>query len=87
MKTDGKARRIGAALLLAFLLLTHGSSLPSFAQGSADATQGPALDQTKDASAKLHAILELDGGWRFQVGDDPRWADTGFDDSKWPTIS
>ncbi len=29
----------------------------------------------------------LDGQWRFQTGDDPRWADPAFDDSKWPTVS
>lgn len=34
----------------------------------------------------VHAVLSLDGPWRFQTGDDPRWADPGFDDSKWPTV-
>jgi phosphoserine phosphatase RsbU/P len=38
------------------------------------------------AAANLHGIIELDGPWRFQVGDDPRWADPGFDDSTWPTV-
>jgi phosphoserine phosphatase RsbU/P len=31
--------------------------------------------------------MELDGPWRFQVGDDPRWADPSFDDSAWPTAT
>ena len=31
--------------------------------------------------------MKLDGPWRFQVGDDPRWADPDFDDSAWATIS
>jgi hypothetical protein len=31
--------------------------------------------------------MKLDGPWRFQVGDDPRWAEPDFDDSAWPTIS
>ena len=29
----------------------------------------------------------LDALWRFQVGDDPRWADPAFDDSAWPTVT
>ena len=30
--------------------------------------------------------MQLDGPWRFQMGDDPRWADPAFDDSAWPTV-
>jgi hypothetical protein len=35
----------------------------------------------------VHAVLSLDGPWRFQTGDDPNWADPAFDDSKWPTAA
>lgn len=28
----------------------------------------------------------LDGSWRFHIGDDPRWADPGTDDSRWETL-
>ena len=35
----------------------------------------------------LHSTLELDGPWRFQVGDDPRWADPKFDDSSWQKVT
>ncbi len=35
----------------------------------------------------MHGILELDGPWRFQMGDDPRWADPAFDDSSWLTVT
>ncbi len=28
----------------------------------------------------------LDGQWRFHTGDDPRWADPGFDDRAWPLL-
>jgi hypothetical protein len=31
--------------------------------------------------------MEIDGPWRFQAGDDPRWADPGFDDSAWKTVA
>ena len=29
----------------------------------------------------------LTGQWKFHEGDDPRWAQADFDDSKWPTIA
>jgi len=32
------------------------------------------------------AATLLDGGWRFHIGDDPRWAGAGVDDSSWETI-
>ena len=32
------------------------------------------------------AATRLDGGWRFHIGDDPRWADAGADDSDWEVI-
>lgn len=32
------------------------------------------------------AMVTLGGPWRFQVGDDRRWADPGFDDSAWETV-
>jgi len=31
-------------------------------------------------------LLNLRGQWKFQVGDDKRWADPTFDDSKWDKI-
>jgi len=30
--------------------------------------------------------LSLDTGWKFRTGDDPAWAQPGFDDSSWGTI-
>lgn len=30
--------------------------------------------------------LAIDGPWRFEIGDDPRWADPAFDDSSWRTV-
>ena len=32
-------------------------------------------------------MMELDGPWRFHEGDDPRWADSSFDDSAWATMT
>jgi len=37
--------------------------------------------------AGLHSTMTLDGPWRFQVGDDPRWADPAFDDSNWQKVT
>ena len=31
-------------------------------------------------------ITSLDGVWKFQPGDDPRWSDPNFDDSKWSLV-
>jgi sialate O-acetylesterase len=31
-------------------------------------------------------IVDLRGHWKFNIGDDMRWADPDFDDSKWGTI-
>jgi hypothetical protein len=28
-------------------------------------------------------VVALTGPWKFHIGDDPRWADPGFDDSGW----
>ena len=29
------------------------------------------------------SVVALTGSWKFHIGDDPRWADPGFDDSDW----
>jgi hypothetical protein len=29
------------------------------------------------------SVVALTGPWKFHVGDDPGWADPGFDDSQW----
>ena len=34
----------------------------------------------------FRGIFNLDGPWRFQIGDDARWADPGFDDSFWTAV-
>ena len=40
------------------------------------------------AAAPIHlgdSVVALNGPWKFSVGDDPRWAAEGFDDSRWET--
>ncbi|HZT00792.1 MAG TPA: hypothetical protein VFA39_00825 [Steroidobacteraceae bacterium] len=49
-------------------------------------TDGAAA-QTRAAAVSLNdAAVALTGPWRFRVGDDPRWADPGFDDSNWELV-
>jgi phosphoserine phosphatase RsbU/P len=51
------------------------------------AAQSPPVAPAPAVSATLHATMDLDGPWRFQVGDDPRWADPAYDDSAWPAVT
>ena len=54
----------------------------------AQAEQQPAAQPAPVAApaASVHGVISLDGPWRFQIGDDPRWADPAFDDSAWQTV-
>jgi hypothetical protein len=47
----------------------------------------PATSPASSAASRMRGIMNLDGGWRFQQGDDLRWADPAFDDKDWPAIS
>lgn len=40
-----------------------------------------------DPPALRGAATQLDGSWRFQIGDDTRWASVDTDDSVWATIN
>ncbi len=33
-----------------------------------------------------HSTVTLNGPWMFQTGDDPRWAQSSFDDSRWEHV-
>lgn len=70
-------RRTACCLLAlcAFVLALSGASAQS-----APASASPAANATPSA---LHGVVQLDGPWRFQMGDDPRWADPSLDDSAW----
>jgi len=46
-----------------------------------------ATAQTRAVAVSLSdAMATLTGPWRFRVGDDPHWADPGFDDSGWELV-
>jgi sigma-B regulation protein RsbU (phosphoserine phosphatase) len=49
--------------------------------------QSPPAASPNAAPSALHGVAQLDGPWRFQMGDDPRWAEPGFDDSNWLTVT
>ncbi len=34
----------------------------------------------------MKRLLDLRGSWKFELGDDARWAEPGFDDKKWVTV-
>jgi phosphoserine phosphatase RsbU/P len=42
--------------------------------------------QSFDASKWSEGVTTIDAPWRFQTGDDPRWATPDFDDSSWPLL-
>jgi hypothetical protein len=60
------------------------------------ARAAPAVDQSQSAAVvptdnvvqvKLgESSVELDGPWKFHVGDDPAWSQPDFDDSSWEEI-
>ena len=58
---------------------------------AAPAVDKPKNDNTASADSLVHVRLgestvELAGPWKFQVGDDPAWAQPDFDDSKWEDV-
>ena len=34
----------------------------------------------------MHGVIQLDGPWHFQMGDDPLWSDPTLDDSGWLNV-
>jgi hypothetical protein len=83
MKTIGQAAKGLSRLIFCRLLMACVCGLPIVApgqpaQGSGAGTGAP-VPGTRE-------VITLDGPWRFQQGDDLRWADPAFDDSSWPTV-
>ena len=78
------ARRAMGRFALACLALVCSMALPLAAQSPAIVAPGPTAGLNAPV---VSGTMVLDGPWRFQVGDDPRWADAAFDDSTWPTVT
>ena len=62
-------------------------SLPLLADSPAGSGPASALRDQLTVPASIHGTLKINNGWRFHTGDDPAWADPGFDDSSWPKLS
>jgi hypothetical protein len=78
------ALQVGPRWMLRWLAIMLACALRLAAQSPAvAAANAPAASPV----AGVHAVLKLDGPWRFQQGDDPRWADPAFDDSNWQTAT
>jgi Stage II sporulation protein E (SpoIIE) len=90
MKIVGRAAPFTLRSILCWLAVFCVSGI-SAAWAAKDATPAPITTPPVAVAtpmpAGMHGIIQLDGPWRFQIGDDPRWADPTFDDSSWPTVT
>ncbi len=67
------------------------SVLVALSPGVVGAVQHAESDSRAQSEAAVHvtlgqSVVALNGPWKFHVGDDPRWADSNFDDSQWETV-
>lgn len=85
MKMAGRAARLSVVWLASVLAFATG--IQTLAQGSQAPQPDSKSDSTNAVVVRDHNTIELDGPWRFQVGDDPRSADVTFNDSAWTPIS
>jgi phosphoserine phosphatase RsbU/P len=79
-----KAAKRTARQMMGGLALVLAATLALAAQSPAIVAPGPG---TSASAPAISGTMILDGPWRFQVGDDPRWADAGYDDSTWQTVT
>ncbi len=90
MKMNGRAvKQLQLRLMIRSLAVLCSCvlfTLSCLAQASPVATPAPA-QATAPALSGLHAVFQLDGPWRFSIGDDPGWADPAFDDSIWLSVN
>jgi hypothetical protein len=67
------------AILVSMLLaLASPASMTQGASPTGVSSPDPAVPVTLG-----QPVVALTGPWKFHIGDDPRWADPGFDDSGW----
>ncbi|HEY6852548.1 MAG TPA: SpoIIE family protein phosphatase [Terracidiphilus sp.] len=79
-----RAAKSTALQMLGGLALVLAAPLALAAQSPAIVAPAPG---TSASAPAISGTMILDGPWRFQVGDDPRWADAGYDDSTWSTVT
>jgi len=86
MKMARETAGFPARLIVSWLALLCAPTIALLAQSSA--VVAPVVSPVPNSSAtRIHGTMVLDSPWRFQVGDDSRWADPAFDDSAWPTVT
>jgi hypothetical protein len=86
MKIVRSAAKVYSRLMTVCLALLYASAVTLSAQSSASVAPAAGPGNNPPAT-RIHGTMVLDAPWRFQVGDDPRWADPAFDDSSWPTVT
>jgi hypothetical protein len=79
-----KTAKCTARQMMGGLGLVLAATLALAAQSPEIVTPGPGAAASAPA---ISGTMILDGPWRFEVGDDPRWADAGFDDSTWTPVT
>src|SRR5579863_9228693 len=88
MNTSGRAvANLHPRSILCWMAVACLCALPLFAQTPAATPAAAGNAGGSGSAAGIRAITILDGQWRFQTGDDPRWADPAFYDSSWPSVS
>jgi hypothetical protein len=82
------ARALRACILLCACVLstTMWAAANNAPQNPAPAANA-ATPPTNAVPTAMRGVVQLDGPWRFQIGDDPRWADPSFGDSNWLTVT
>jgi hypothetical protein len=72
--------RLKRGLVCCWFVLSYAWAVAAFSQAAAQPATAATL-------ASFQGSIKLDGPWKFQLGDDPKWADPAFDDSSWTTVS
>lgn len=74
------ARQFSRSLLLTAFF---SCAIVSSAQSTASPKPAPAASNADVPFTPGESAISLNGPWKFQTGDNPQWADPGFDDSGW----
>jgi hypothetical protein len=82
------AWRMLLELILGGLVFAHAAA----AQTPAPSASTPPANPLPAAAPSttpidIRPVLNLNGPWHFEIGDDLEWAETAFDDSKWQPVS
>ncbi|HLY41219.1 MAG TPA: SpoIIE family protein phosphatase [Terracidiphilus sp.] len=88
MKIVRQTHRVHLRLILGSFALFCALLESALAQsGPAQSGSAPLQTTSAQSPAQIRGVISLDGPWKFQTGDDPRWADPGLDDSKWLSVT